>query len=74
LNEYLKAAFELKIKPETLFKIQNAPTKQAILKVFYDYYRNIAGKPHGKQNKYAALLGDYFEGFSTTNVSTNFNK
>jgi hypothetical protein len=74
LNEYLKAAFELKIKPKTLFKIKNAPTKQKVMKVFYEYYKNVAGKPHKKQSQYAALLGDYFEGFNTQNVSTNFNK
>jgi hypothetical protein len=74
LNEYLKAAFELKMIPKALFKIKDAPTKQKIMKVFYEYYKNIAGKPHGKQNQYAALLGDYFEGFNTQNVSTNFNK
>jgi len=74
LNEYLKAAFELKTKPETLFKIKDAPTKQKVIKVFYEYYKNIATKPHGKQKQYAALLGGYFEGYKTENVSTNFNK
>lgn len=74
LNKYLKAAFELETIPETLFKIKDAPNKQKVMKVFYEYYKNIAGKPHGKQNKYAALLGDYFEGYNTLNVSTNFNK
>lgn len=74
LNEYLKAAFELKTIPGTLFKIKDAPTKQKVMKVFYEYYKNIAGKPHKKQSQYAALLGDYFEGYNTQNVSTNFNK
>jgi len=74
LNEYLKAAFELKKIPETLFKIKDAPTKKKVMKVFYEYYKNIAGKPHKKQSQYAALLGEYFEGFNTQNVSTNFNK
>jgi hypothetical protein len=44
------------------------------MKVFYEYYKNVAGKPHKKQSQYAAILGDYFEGFNTQNVSTNFNK
>lgn len=74
LVEYLKAAFELKIIPETLFKFKDAPTKQKITNVFYQYFKNIAGTPHGKQKQYAALLGDYFEGYKTNNVSTNFNK
>lgn len=74
LNEYLKAAFELKTIPETLFKIKDAPKKAAIEAVFYEYYKNVAGKIHGKQNQYAALLGDYFEGYKTTTVSSNFSK
>lgn len=74
LNEYLKAAFELKTIPETLFKIKDAPNKAAIEAVFYTYYKNVAGKIHGRQNQYAALLGDYFEGYKTTTVSSNFSK
>jgi len=74
LNEYLKAAFELKTIPETLFTIKDAPNKAAIEAVFYKYYKNVAGKVHGKQKQYAALLGDYFEGYKTTSVSTNFSK
>jgi hypothetical protein len=74
LNMYLKAAFELKTIPETLFKIKDAPNKATIEAVFYTYYKNVAGKIHGRQNQYAALLGDYFEGYKTTTVSTNFSK
>ena len=74
LNEYLKAAFELKKTPETLFKIKDAPNKAAIEAVFYKYYKNVAGKIHGKQTQYAALLGNYFEGYKTTTVSSNFSK
>ena len=74
LNEYLKAAFEFKIIPETLFKIKDAPRKAKIEEVFYRYYKNVAGKIHGTQQQYAALLGDYFEGYKTTTVSSNFSK
>lgn len=74
LKEYLKAAFELKTIPETLFKIKDAPNKAAIEAVFYKYYKNVAGKIHRKQKQYAALLGDYFEGYKTTTVSSNFSK
>lgn len=74
LNDYLKAAFELKTIPETLFTIKDAPNKAAIEAVFYRYYKNVAGKVHGKQKQYAALLGNYFEGYKTTTVSTNFSK
>jgi hypothetical protein len=74
LIQYLKVAFELKTIPETLFKIKDAQTKQKVMRVFYDYYKNVAAKPHGKQNNYAALLGNYFEGYKTENVRSNFNK
>lgn len=74
LNSYLKAAFELKTIPETLFKIKKPPTKKAIEAVFYKYYTEVAGKNHGKQKEYAALLGNYFEGYKTTTISSNFSK
>jgi hypothetical protein len=74
LYSYLKAAFEQKSVPKKLFKIKEAPTKSKIIKVFNEYYKNIAGKPYGKQKQYAALLGDYFEGYNTKNVSSNFTK
>ena len=74
LNEYLKAAFEFKTIPQTLFKIKNAPRKAAIEAVFYTYYKNLAGKIHGRQTLYAALLGNYFEGYKTNTVSSNFSK
>lgn len=72
LNEYLKAAFELKKKPETLFKFKYTPTKQKIYTVFYVYYKDISQKKHDKQKEYAALLGDYFEGYKTETIQTNW--
>jgi hypothetical protein len=72
LNEYLKAAFELKTKPETLFKLKHTPTKQKIYTVFYVYYKDIAQKKHERQKEYAALLGDYFEGYKTEIIQTNW--
>jgi len=72
LNEYLKAAFELKTKPETLFKLKHTPTKQKIYTVFYVYYKDISQKKHEKQKEYAALLGDYFEGYKTKIIQTNW--
>ncbi len=72
LNEYLKSAFELKTKPETLFKLKHTLTKQKIYTVFYIYYKDIAQKKHEKQKEYAALLGDYFEGYKTEIIQTNW--
>jgi len=57
-----------------VFQLKNTTTKQKAITIFYGYYKDIAGKPHGKQKQYAALLGDYFEGYKTENVSSNFNK
>jgi len=74
LDEYLKAAFELKTIPEPLFKIKDAPSKATIEAVFYKFYKNVAGKIHGRKNQYAALLGDYFEGYNTKTVGSNFSK
>ncbi len=74
LNEYLKAAFELKTIPENLFEFKDVPNKATIEAVFYTYYKNVAGKIHGKQIQYAALLGDYFVGYKTATVSSNFSK
>lgn len=74
LTEYLKYAFEIKKVPVTRFRINNARKKSEIEAIFYKYYKNVAGKIHGKQPEYAALLGNYFEGYKTSTVSTNFSK
>ena len=74
LIEYLKVAFEKKKVPKKLFQFKDVSTKQKVIKVFYMYYKNVANKPHGMQKDYASLLGDYFEGYSTKNVITNFSK
>lgn len=74
LNQYLKAAFELKTVPERLFRFKDVPKKDKVYAVFYKYFKNVASQPHGKQPQYAALLGDYFEGYNTKTVSTNFSK
>lgn len=72
LNEYLKAAFELQTKPEILFKLKYTPTKQKIYSVFYIYYKDISQKKHERQKEYAALLGDFFEGYKTEIIQTNW--
>ncbi len=74
LIEYVYCAFDKMKVPDTLFILKNTPTKQKVMKVFYSYYKDVAGKPHGKQKKYASLLGAYFQGYNTEGVSSNFNK
>lgn len=72
LCEYLKAAFELKKIPKILFKLTHTPNKQKIYIVFYTYYKDIAQKQHNRQTEYAALLGDYFEGYKIDIIKTNW--
>ena len=72
LNAYLKAAFELQTKPEALFKLKHTPTKQKIYTVFYIYYKDVSQKKHARQKEYAALLGDFFEGYNTEIIQTNW--
>ncbi|NJN24750.1 MAG: hypothetical protein HC819_01525 [Cyclobacteriaceae bacterium] len=74
LNIFLKSAFELKEPPTPLLTIKNSPPKNKIMKVFYEYYRDLAAKPHGRQKEYAGLLGNNFQGYDTDNISSNFSK
>jgi hypothetical protein len=74
LKDYLRAAFELKVKPEMQFKLKCTRTKQKIYTIFYTYYKDIAQKKYDRQIEYAALLGDYFEGYNTNTISTNWAK
>jgi hypothetical protein len=71
---FLKAAFENKQVPIQKLSFKNIQSKDKVMKVFYEFYKNISGKPHGKQKEYAGLLGEYFAGFKTSTVSTNFSK
>jgi len=73
LKSYLTLAFEKKEIPKTRYKLIDT-TKTKVMKVFYNYYKNTASKPYKRQQEYAALLGEYFEGYKTENVRTNFNK
>lgn len=70
---YLDYAFHKKQAPKKKFILKNVQSRQKINNIFGHYYRAVAGKPYGMQKQYAGLLGDYFEGFDTKNVSTNFS-
>jgi len=74
LRDYLKTAFEKRETPKSKFSFRNIPSKDKVMKVFYSFYKDIAGKPHGRQKDYAGLLGEYFQGFKTSTISTNFSK
>ena len=74
LLKFIQLAFEKKEIPRIKFHFKNVRTVGRIRKVFYLYYKEKAGHPHGEKLKYAALLGDYFEGYNTKTVITNFHK
>lgn len=74
LTKYLKQAFELKTPPIQKFSFENLPTQGKIRKVFYDYFSTTAGKPSGRKLEYVKLLGEYFNGFETHKINTNFSK
>jgi len=74
LNGYLKTAFESQTIPETLFKLKQTPTKQKIYNVFYEYYKDVSETKHGTRTQYADLLGNYFEGYKTSIIQTNWAK
>lgn len=74
LELFIIAAFVKKETPKDLFSIKDSQAKSKIIKVFHSYYRDIAGKPHGKQEAYCALLGNYFSGYKTKYLMTNFSR
>ena len=74
LNKYLKQAFELKTPPTQRFSFEKLITQAKIRKVFYEYFKITAGKPNGQKREYVKLLGEYFNGFDTEKLMTNFSK
>jgi hypothetical protein len=74
LDAYLRQAFEIKTPGDQRFCFDNIPTQEKIRKIFYEYFKTIAGKPNGKKLEYVKLLGEYFVGFDTTKIETNFSK
>ena len=74
LNKFLKSAFQEKTPPKKRFKLKNVPTKGKVISIFYKYFKDEAQRPHGKQEQYASLLGEYFEGYKTSTIKTNFSK
>ena len=74
LKSYLTLAFQDLREPQQKFIINNKSTNKKVQQVFYNYYKDIAGKPYGKQPNYIKLLGNYFVGFNTEKLKTNFSK
>lgn len=73
LGDYLVHAFEEQKPPAEKFRLNKIDSRKKIMKLFHDYFV-LADKPFGKATAYAGLLGDYFDGFDTENVRTNFSK
>ncbi len=74
LLKYLKAAFEEQAPPKVKFQFTDIESRKKLIHVFYLFYKDKSGKPHGKKDIYVGLLCDYFEGFITSTVSSNFSK
>jgi hypothetical protein len=74
LNEFLISAFQENTPAKKRFKLKNVLTKGKVISIFYEYFKEIAQRPHGKQEQYASLLGEYFEGYKTSTIKTNFSK
>lgn len=74
LENYLKLSFEKKEIPKEKFVFKQNRTLKAVRAIFYNYFKNIAYKPSGRQPEYVKLLTDYFQGFEYEKVKNNFNK
>lgn len=74
LDTYLTTAFEKTEVPKVLLSVKSNPSKEKVMKVFYTYYTDIAGKPYRESTKYASLLGNYFRNFKTPTITTNWSK
>ena len=73
-KDYIKMAFQDQKIPRIRFKLNTSPKKASITSKFYRYFKNVAIKPHSKARQYAMLLGEYFEGYKTDNVLSNFSR
>lgn len=74
LHKYLLAAFEDKKAPVDKFVLKGRFSIGIIRNIFYRYYTEIAQDKHGLKDKYCQLLGEYFNGFDTAKIKSNFNK
>jgi hypothetical protein len=73
LISFLQLAFDKMEVPRQKISFARLNTHQGIIKIFYYYYKTIAGKPYGKQKIYLDLLCNYFNGFENFNIK-NFSK
>jgi hypothetical protein len=74
INEFLSLAFEKCEPPKEKLSFTNLNyNKKKIMNVFNTFY-NACGKTQSNATKYAELLGNYFTGFETETVRTNWAK
>ena len=74
LDSYLKLAFEELSIPGIKFKFSESPNKKTIQKVFYKFYKEKSKNTYKQKLKYVELLSNYFEGFNTSSLESNFSK
>ena len=74
LRCYLIDAFQ-DCKPTKQKKtLKGTKKRKEIQGLFYDFYNEIAGKPHNEKLKYVDLLGEHFENYNSASIMTNFSK
>jgi hypothetical protein len=74
LKDFIKSAFDKREGHPRSIIFSNVRTKQAIIRIFYSYYKDVAGKPPRKKDDYVRLLSNYFRGYDFKTVKTNFSK
>jgi len=74
LDKFLISAFKKRHHQRNVSNLKNHLQRKKVTRIFYGYFTDTAQRPHGKQGQYASLLGEYFEGYKTSTVKTNFSK
>ncbi len=74
LKQFLTDAFVYCRPPESKLTLKGTSIKLKAIKAFRDYYTILVGVRRGNKPKYVDLLANYFSGFPSTTVMTNFTK
>ncbi|NQY10436.1 MAG: hypothetical protein HRT71_13100 [Flavobacteriales bacterium] len=74
LESFLITAFQEKKPPKKRFVLKGEKTKGKIRSKFYRYYYEVAARPYGKKKRYVELLGEYFHGWKTSAIISNFSR
>lgn len=74
IKKFLYSAFQLCKAPEQKFSFHDVNNKKKKIRRVFNNFYNDCGKIQSEATKYAGILGDYFAGFETQNVRTNWTK